>query len=144
MSPDIITLDRFAYTPFGTFGELTVSGWRCFTLEPMWKSNTTNISCIPVGAYILQLGVFRRNTETESDDYPAYNLLDVPGRSNVLIHKGNTSEDTHGCILVGAWLGYIKKRWAITESKVTYDRFMHAMGGVPEAVLNICNSRDLG
>ena len=142
MSLDIITLNRFGYTPFGTFGELTVHGWRCFTLERYWKNNTRNISCIPTGSYIMQLGLFMRSTPEPEDDYPAYELQDVPGRSAIKIHKGNTIDDSRGCILVGAWLGSLGKKWAVTESRKAYEGFMRQMAGVPEAVIDIRNCKE--
>ncbi len=65
-----------------------------YTLEPPWKENRKNESCIPAGEYTLKnrtSAKFRRHFIVE----------DVPDRDYVLIHKGNFPKDTHGCPLVG-------------------------------------------
>jgi hypothetical protein len=132
---DKVFLDRFAYTPFGTFGRLRVGDFLCFTIERKWLDNEPFISCIPAGAYIMTLGNFGGN-------YPNYELQDVPGRSAIEIHRGNTSEDVKGCIAVGYRLGTSYDKWAVTSSADAMRGYMKAMGGVPEALLVVSNLWD--
>lgn len=47
-------------------------------------------------------------------------LVDVPEFAGVRIHAGNTSEDTHGCLLVGE----NKEKGKILNSKATMDKLM--------------------
>lgn len=73
---------------------------RGFSLEPPWKENKRNESCIPEGTY-----------EAVLYDSPSkgivYLLKDVPDRSMIEIHKGNFNKDSTGCILVGSGFQYI-------------------------------------
>lgn len=80
----------------GTRGVLVDSAGNhiCFTLELPWKNNERNVSCIPKGTY----GVVRHNGAKYKN---VWRLLDVPNRSGILIHAGNTKADIQGCILVG-------------------------------------------
>lgn len=64
------------------------------TLELPDLGNQQNISCIPEGGYEVH--------RIYSPKFgKCFHLQDVPGRSEILIHKGNYNKDTHGCILVG-------------------------------------------
>src|SRR5688572_31361757 len=76
----LVTLERFAYTPMGTFGLLSVDGGVPFrTVERPWARNMDGISCIPCGAYSLKLGMFYSGDGVGGKkDYPAYEILDVP------------------------------------------------------------------
>lgn len=65
-----------------------------YTLELPDLGNQQNISCIPEGKYEVH--------RIYSPKFgKCFHLQDVPGRSEILIHKGNYNKDTHGCILVG-------------------------------------------
>jgi len=66
-----------------------------FSLEQPWRSNAVSVSCVPEGLYPLVLVLSTRFHR----DMPR--LLHVPGREGVLIHGGNSTADTSGCILVG-------------------------------------------
>ena len=69
--------------------------FQCKTLELPWKDNQKRVSCIPKGEY--------RVEPYSSAKYPAvYEIKDVPGRSYILIHAGNTYLDILGCVLVGS------------------------------------------
>lgn len=41
----------------GTFGLLSdpATGWTCFTGEPPWRDNRSNVSCIPAGEYVVKI-----------------------------------------------------------------------------------------
>ncbi len=126
-----IELTRFAYTPMGTFGKLYFPEFECFTVEKPWNDNKRRVSCIPEGEYEIKLGRFNRG------GYDAYELQNVPNRSLVKIHVGNTSDDVIGCIALGKSLGYVKQKWAVISSRTTYKEFMAAMEDVNTANLVI-------
>lgn len=84
-----------------TIGELLIDGkYFCDTLEDRVRDLTKELkiagrTAIPEGEYEIIINIsprFRRKLPR---------LLDVPGFSGVLIHRGNSAEDTAGCILVG-------------------------------------------
>ena len=66
----------------------------CHTLELPWRSNDKNVSCIPEGSY----SVIKANSPRYGE---CFYFRDVPARSGILIHVGNSVADTRGCILVG-------------------------------------------
>lgn len=85
----------------------------CFTMELPWLNNQQELSCIPPGAY-----------DVESYSSPlhpdVWQIINVPGRTAILIHPGNTVNDTHGCICVGASVGIVGKQLAVLNSQSTF------------------------
>ena len=143
MSVEIIYLDRFAYTMYGVFGMLRYDGMKLFTVERPWSDNQRNVSCIPTGAYPLQLSK-HYGDDGEADDYATYLVCDVPGRSLFKFDIANTMDEIEGCIALGTGLGWMNPRgvghkWAVTDSRDALERFMEHMNGVPEAVLCVRN-----
>lgn len=130
---DFVELERFAYTPMGTFGRLYIPEFECFTIERPWRSNEPRTSCIPEGEYELRLGMFNRG------GYECYEVLGVPGRTLIKIHIGNTMDDVIGCIAPGKALGWAKQKWAVMYSKPTFHEFMEAMGGIKDSHLKIAH-----
>lgn len=91
-----LTLTRDRRSEWATLGRLSVDGEPvCHTLERPWLDNKRRVSCIPVGEYTGAVQ-FSPRFQTWLPE-----LLDVPGRDQILIHAGNTADDTEGCILVG-------------------------------------------
>ncbi len=90
---------RDTFTEQSTIGKLYLNGELfCDTLENPWLNNQKNISCIPKGEYKVRLRTAR---ESATRDYLHLLVEDVPNRSYILFHRGNTAKDTRGCILVG-------------------------------------------
>lgn len=90
-----VTLIRVAQSEAGTFGVL-VHDFIAFalTLELPRRGNQHDVSCIPAGTYPCEPW----HSPSKGD---VIRILSVPGRDNILIHKGNTEADSLGCILVG-------------------------------------------
>lgn len=128
-----LTLIRVAYTLDGTFGVL-ISDEIPFvvTLEDPWLENTINISCIPEGSY----RCIRVNSPKFGNTFEVTN---VQNRTHILFHKGNTEEDTLGCILVGEKYGTLSNKPAILSSGEGYGEFMYKMRDVDEFMLEIVN-----
>ena len=119
-----------------TLGTLSIDGWpRMVTLEEAWRDNQRQISCIPEGNYTIKRHQSPRFGET-------FIVQNVPGRSHILFHAGNTDEDTLGCILVGSEFGEIKKKPAVLRSKSAFLLFMNLLTGVDTASLQIVKSYD--
>ena len=115
----IVTLQRLGYkNPHGTFGVLSIDNSpQCVTLEPSWKNNQQDISCIPEGVYLCR--------EIESPRHGhTYEVTDVEGRTHIVFHVGNTLKDTLGCILVGTQFGAINGIDAILDSRSAFSKLI--------------------
>ena len=89
-------LKRLYAKPSHIVGQLgTIDTYIADTLERPWLNNQENISCIPAGRYEVQM-LFSEHFQRKLP-----HLLNVPNRTNVMIHPGNTVNDSEGCILVG-------------------------------------------
>jgi hypothetical protein len=101
-----------------TMGRLLMGGSTVQTLELPWLDNHANLSCIPEGTYGVVIAYSNRY------DRLMPRLLDVPAREGVLVHAGNTSHDTKGCVLVGM----ARSGGALTYSKVAFNLFFDWLG----------------
>lgn len=126
-----LTLKRISTNGHATFGVL-IQDTEPFalTLERAWLGNHRNVSCIPAGVYTCGRVISSRFGET-------FEILDVPGRSNILFHKGNIPGDTAGCILVAERFEKLAGKAAILSSADGYGEFMERMEGVDEFSLTI-------
>jgi hypothetical protein len=116
-------LERFAHTPMGVFGELTIDGVTCYTVERPWLDNKPNESCIPEGVYSLELGMYNNG------GYPAYEIMNVPDRSLIKMHIANNMNDVVGCVGFGSKLGFYEGLWSVLGSRGAMNGFMKAMDG---------------
>ena len=96
------------------------------TLELPWKDNQRDISCIPQGVYEAELTP--ASTKLTGGTGKAIAIKDVKGRSGILIHVGNTTLDTRGCILIGKSYGTLFNKPAILESREAFTKLIAALG----------------
>lgn len=97
-------------------------GLMCYTLEHPWRDNAPLVSSIPAKEYNV--------TPYSSEKFPnTWELKSVVGRTSILIHSGNTVDDTKGCILIGSGIGNIKGKKAVLESRITMDKLRAYLGG---------------
>ncbi len=91
-----LVLKRDYFSLSAVSGVLYADGVKCCdTLEPAIIDGYGKGSCVKPGTYSIDYHYspkFRKYMLT---------LCGVKGRSGILIHSGNTSSDTAGCILVG-------------------------------------------
>ena len=110
---------RKAKAPEYTIGKLYVDGiYVCDTLEDCDRGLTQDMpleeikakkvygkTAIPTGTYEIDMNTVSPKFEKRSWAKPfggkLPRLVNVPGYEGVLIHVGNTSESTSGCLLVG-------------------------------------------
>lgn len=82
----------------------------CKTLELPFNDNKTNVSAIPAGIY-------KGKPHHSPSRGEVFKILDVPGRTDILIHAGNTAKDTQGCVLIGQEYGELEGKTAVINSK---------------------------
>lgn len=94
---------RETYTDESVIGKLYLNGeFISYTLELAWKNNQKSISCVPRGVYDCKI---RLAKDSASRNYDHLILEDVPNRSYILFHRGNSAKDSKGCILTGMMRG---------------------------------------
>lgn len=123
---EIVSLERFAYTPWGVFGRLVYGDFRAFTVERPWLNNKARESCIPDGEYDLQWYNSPKFGPTWAVIGGDITLFPTPtsSRSAILIHKGNTMDDLLGCIALGSTLGFVNGKWGVLNSTTTVNSFL--------------------
>ena len=138
----IITLKRIYKKGIFTLGALQIqtesnreflmNRYFCDTLEPHaidWRKEekVAGKTAIPTGRYRVVMSY--SNTYKRRMPY----LLNVPHFTGIMIHTGNTAEDTRGCILVGkavrpqkpeeeSLTGKATVIGRLTDSRVTFNR----------------------
>ena len=111
-------LVRFPSIQAGTFGVLLDEALPfCLTVERPWLNNQRNISCIPAGNYLCR--------RVESPKFGnTFEVMNVPGRSEILFHKGNIMDDSHGCIVVGEQFEPLDGKPAVLASGKAHEEFL--------------------
>lgn len=113
-----LTLTRIALRDTYTIGRLFVDGkYFCDTLEDKVRDLNRNgrfdngevkvngQTAIPYGRYAVTIDIispkYSKSATYKRIDGKLPRLLNVPHFDGVLIHAGNTAQDTNGCVLVG-------------------------------------------
>lgn len=131
-----LLLTRIAKKDKYTIGRLYIDGvYFCDTIEdkdrgllqntPLYTIQSIKIqdkTAIPLGRYKVAMNIVSKRLSKKAF-YRQYasggkvpRLLNVPGFEGILIHTGNTAEDSSGCIIVGK----NKKVGMVLDSTVTF------------------------
>ncbi len=109
---------RFPSIKDGTFGVMLDDNLPfCVTLERPWVYNQKEISCIPDGNYTCR----RIDSLKFGNTFEVTNIL---GRSEILFHKGNIAEDSHGCIILGEQYEPIMGKNGVVSSGKAFEEFL--------------------
>jgi len=113
-----IQIKRFITGPDGTFGVLLINDKPvCVTLEETWDPKKEKITGSDTA---ITAGTYQVEAYSGTKFKNVFLLKDVPGRSAVLIHWGNTEDNTAGCILLGRSFQKFGEKYGIDESQITY------------------------
>lgn len=122
ISKEKVLLTRACASEKGTFGLLSQGGIPlCVTCEEPWGNNARKISCIPAGTY-------RCSVYSGTKFKNVWMVKDVPRRSAILIHWGNTIKDIEGCILVGSSFSMFGDLPGVSKSKITFEALRKTLG----------------
>ena len=101
-----LTVVRHQFGTDATNGLLFIDGvFECYTVEDQYQAvKVMHETCIPEGTYDIKfrkVGGFndRYSKRYKNAHYGMLHLQDVPNFTYILIHAGNTSDDSSGCIL---------------------------------------------
>lgn len=131
----IFNLIRITEINDGTFGVLLDDKVPfALTIERRWLNNEKGISCIPVGSYICL-----RVTSPKFGN--TFEVMAVPGRSEILFHQGNVDDDSHGCIIIGEQFEFLGSKVAVISSAKGFSEFLDRTKLLVSFSLNIFDRR---
>jgi len=114
----VFNLIRITEIEDGTFGVLLDEKVPfALTVERPWRDNQKGESCIPKNKYICK--------RVDSPKFGnTFEVCDVPDRSEILFHKGNILDDTHGCIIIGEQFESLNNKTAVLSSTKGFGEFL--------------------
>lgn len=120
MSKMKLVVERFLFEKDCTVGRLYIDGvMKCFTMEDEIRAvKVKGETAIPYGTY--ELGMRYSPKFTPRHGHEMLWVKNVPGFEYILIHPGNTDDDTDGCLLLGDKIGIVKAQTAVINSVATY------------------------
>lgn len=143
-----LLLKRIFTNNLYTIGHLYIDGqYFCDTLEDCDRGLDSSMSlstikskkissktAIPTGIYKVSMNTvsptFKNRSWAEKLKGIVPRLIDVPGYEGVLIHVGNTADDTSGCILVG--FNIVKGK--VLNSTTVYDQLTQKLMRNPDNI----------
>lgn len=146
-----LLLKRIAKMEKYTIGKLYIDGeYFADTLEDTYRNLASTMSkdkiakvkvygktAIPTGTYVIDMNTvspkFGKRSWAQPYGGKVPRLQDVPGYEGVLIHPGNTADDTSGCILVGR----NKVKGQVVESQDTFHSLMNILKGDNDITITI-------
>jgi hypothetical protein len=132
-------LVRKEYRQDGIFSVMTdIIGNNPFqTLEHAYQQfDNTYAPKIPKGAYTCIRGQHQLHSMTQP--FTTFEVTNVPGHTNILLHVGNYNSDSDGCILLGLDVADTAN-WQkmITSSKEAFTKFMELQQGLDSFLLTV-------
>lgn len=89
---------------------------------------------LPSGIYSCVRGLHRLHNGPQFD---TFEVTGVAGHSGILFHVGNYNKDSDGCVLVGSRITKNGDDWAVTQSRVAFNKFMELQKGVDVFTLTV-------
>jgi hypothetical protein len=141
-----VLIVRHAYLPDVTLGWLYLGSLKLATLEEPWRANPlgpggtrrdgiNKESCVPDGTYRLEYHDSPKHPDCwalVNPDLGVWHQSTPPGlpfgRTAILIHTGNTTLDTEGCLLVGLRHGRIDGTPSVLESRAALAQLRARLG----------------
>lgn len=125
-----LTVLRYSVCDNTTLGLLFIDGkFECYTLEDEPREVKVKGSTrIPSGTYEIKLRTEGGHHQRYSQKFPEFHkgmlhVQDVPNFTWILIHIGNTDDDTEGCLLVGdSAVSNKDDKGRINSSTIAYKR----------------------
>ena len=117
---------------FTSDGDATLSlvhvngGFVCFGLEDEYRAKKVmGETRIPAGRYRMKLRTGSPMAKQYAARFPDLHqgmleILGVPGFTDILIHCGNTDDDTAGCLLVGMGATAYRMNMSLVGSALAY------------------------
>lgn len=125
-----LQLSRYRIDQSGAFGELYQENGDllCYSLEHSYLFEHEWHPKVNPGTYKCVRGV---HTLKSGNNIETFEIEDVPGHDGILFHRGNTEENSEGCILLGS----SSRNNTLFGSTKAFDKFMALQSGVQEFTL---------
>lgn len=133
-----LVLVRNKWSFDGVFGEINdqKGNFLFVTLEHAYPLEDGFTPKIPAGKYTCLRGMHR--LAHMEHEFETFQILNVPGHTNVLFHMGNWNKDSDGCILVGKGMGkLINGGDMIMGSLSAFRQFMSVQTGIDTFTLTV-------
>ena len=134
-------LVRTAFRADGVFGRLYNDNGvpLCYCLEHAFEQDDGSwLPKLPIGTYNCVLG--QHQLEGMVHPFQTYEITNVPGHTNILLHMGNFNRDSDGCVLLGqAIVTQADGSQMITNSVHTFTDWMNGLSGAPSFTLVVGN-----
>lgn len=146
--PNIVKLvrpDNWKDCPKGIQGHLIFpSGYKIPVLERPWKNNEREISCIDLGLYPVEYRISPLTKSlTKGKHEKTFEIMDVDGRDDIMIHIGNFVKNSLGCVLTGMSHGTTADgEPTVWSSAKSFDIFIEKMLTEEIDCIIICTESD--
>ncbi len=124
-----ILVERFDSGSNDTLGRVYVDGvLKCFSIEDEKRAvKVKGDTRIPQGTYKVCF------YDSPSHGKKSLMIQNVPNFDKILIHTGNTEDDTAGCLIVGKRIGTLNNKRAVLDSKTAFREIYALIAPVIEA-----------